>query len=417
MVDHTLNTPPNTALDTAVNIGAAEAGAPLTLVPLSADWTVPDTWPLEAVFDEDEDEQRYGYDARAEYWLDLHRRELSIRMRHTDDPDEREPGGWLSWLQAVAGVVPRRLRLDSVGLRGHEHLADPGPLNTLLDDVAPLAQHLADTLTQVPGTSARDWTCAAWDAYKRACHLVDRRPQRGTQYDFPYERSLMVDAADLFAEFPELVHSGWAELSDAALDDTVTTITKHQLYDLKRDPSAAARLHALAERTAGRPLPPDRSVTFAVFGVRAWLYSFRARQAHGRAPVDAARWTGGTALAPRVRADLADTELDTIAAEAVATAAADGVKLLGARAWLLSMRAERRREVRAELARTAEEIAALEARLKPTKVRRRALLTGILAWGEESDTDAALARAAGLSHTAVRNVRETLNHDEDADAE
>ncbi|MGR7000791.1 hypothetical protein ACU686_26525 [Yinghuangia aomiensis] len=122
---------------------------------------------------------------------------------------------------------------------------------------------------------------------------------------------------------------------------------------------------------------------------------------------------GAAAVAPRVRADTDDGELAALAAEVVAAAAADGVKLVGAPAWLSGLRAARRRDVREELTRTAARIAELDAQTKPAKLRRRALVASILGWGE-GDLDAALAREAGLSHTAVKSIRDTLAADDEA---
>ncbi|MGY3341086.1 hypothetical protein ACVW0K_007279 [Streptomyces filamentosus] len=55
---------------------------------------------------------------------------------------------------------------------------------------------------------------------------------------------------------------------------------------------------------------------------------------------------------------------------------------------------------------------ALEERLKPARKRRTVLVTRILGWEGERDTDSALGRDAGLSHTAVRSLRTALDGEE-----
>ncbi|MFI8515342.1 hypothetical protein ACIGHB_29860 [Streptomyces sp. NPDC085460] len=253
-----------------------------------------------------------------------------------------------------------------------------------------------------------DWTARAADAFGRAWHLADRYPYRGTEFDSSFVGIFRVDAADLFSAAPDLVNPAWAEATGQQLQDMVPSYDFHRLEQLPQVLVEAAR------ESGALPAVRDGQMrTARVCGLRAWLHGYRRDQAGSLIPVDAVRWDGGVHHALSVTDDSTDAELAAAARRAEQDAAARGIKLIGASRWVEQLRAARRTAVREQLAGLRDEIAALEDRLKPARKRRTVLVTRILGWDGERDTDTALGRDAGLSHTAVRTLRTALEADQE----
>jgi len=134
---------------------------------------------------------------------------------------------------------------------------EPRQVNDLLDQLAPLAQHVVNGMVAVPGTDDQDWTARALDAVD----LLAARAAPGTYR----RRHRYRDAADLFENQPELVDRAWAGMTDAQLNS-----------------AAAGLMDAVDDHRQ-----PVRTV-----GIRAWLYGYRhrsVRDLQGYAPAQWAR--------------------------------------------------------------------------------------------------------------------------------
>ncbi|WP_370193151.1 hypothetical protein [Streptacidiphilus sp. MAP5-52] len=390
------------------------ANAALVLRPLPAQWTPPSTWeryipaPTPARPDT---RDRKGYEAAAVYVLDLAGRELSVMALDSDTISaDTQTGEHLFTDHFSKGLVPPRIRLGTCLLRYEPDLASAEVLNALLAEAEPLARQLLDNLIPVPGTGQFDWTPAAMDAAQRAGHLIERRPYRGTKHDFPYRSGrqvLEVNASDLFRVWPELVQEEWAERTGKQLAYAVENVHT-EAYRAWQEPQLRKRLWDIL---GDGDLDKDAALT--VVGVRAWMHGFRQQKAGDLVPVDAEVWDGIAVHALHIRDDSTVAERQRVERRAVDAAAAVGVKLLGVTEWSTDQLRQRRAEIRAELEELGARIGELEKDLKPAKALRRAKVSRVLAWQEYGDTDSAVGRLAGLSHTAVGALREVLEKDDE----
>ncbi|MFJ6523621.1 hypothetical protein ACIQJ4_35855 [Streptomyces filamentosus] len=256
------------------------------------------------------------------------------------------------------------------------------------------------------GLSLQERSSSGRSPAGRASHLASRYPYRGTEDDFPYRGACAVDAAALFSALPGLIDPAWAE----ATDHQIQAVTMD--FDLYHAKLPQDLVRAALKSGALRGQGEEELRTARVYGLRAWLHGHRLDQAGGLTPMDAARWDGAAHHALYVTDDSTDAELAAAARRAEQDAASRGLKLIGAGQWTAQLRADRRTAVREQLTAVRDEIAALEERLKPARKRRTVLVTRILGWEGERDTDSALGRDAVLSHTAVRTLRTALDGEE-----
>lgn len=384
----------------------------ITLRPLPESWTPPAGWARNSApagADSDGEWQDTGYRAAVAYVLDVEDRALSVHPVASEA--DVVPGESVNFQHARHGVVPPVMQLGGLSLRTSTELARPDLINTLLEEVRPLAQTIADNLLPLAGVpGGRDWTAAAFDALRHAGHVLERRPYRGTEHDFPYGRPYMLDAAAVLAAFPSLVSPAWADATDQQLQDAAAAL-EYRIHGLAETaPDATEKL--ISASLTGARLPDDdhgRPVTtMLLYGARAWLHDYRLAQADGLTPTDITRWGGADQYALHAADDSTDAELAALARRAERDAASRGVKLLGAEAWARALRTERRAAVRAQLTDLRTQIGDLEDALRPARKRRTVLVTRVLGWGED-DTDSGLGRAAGLSHTAVGTIRTNLD--------
>ncbi|KAB7833530.1 hypothetical protein [Streptomyces mobaraensis] len=387
------------------------------LLPLPESWTVPEGWKRHVLpVDPDNVDSplsRRGYEASAHYTLDVERRQVSVHLV-TDEARHRnvELGESIAPFTLFrSSVVPSRLDLGALTLRYHLEMATAETINSLLAETEPLVRELLDHLVPVPGTGAKDWTPRAFDAARRLRHLIDRRPYRGTEYDFPHAQgSYVVAAGDFFQVFPSLVQHEWAEATGEALERAIEGVHQAALRI-----TAVEHLERLIPVTlTGKKLPDGQYgpvTSVIIVGTRAWLHTYRQQQAGDLTPMDTARWDGAPGHALHVQDDSSDADLQAVAERALRDAAGQGIKLLGVDSWAENLRAERRTAVRRQLEALGADIGEMEKSLKPMKQRRKVLVTRVLGW-DEQDTDSSLGRLAGMSHTAVGDIREALAKDD-----
>ncbi|GAA2062260.1 hypothetical protein GCM10009839_86750 [Catenulispora yoronensis] len=302
--------------------------------------------------------------------------------------DDHGPGQHISFGEDSYLYAPPVMRFV-LNVSHHPQLAaDTTALNGLLDEVASAVAEMIEGMVQGPG-GVPDWSVRSRQIAEELDHRINRRPYRGTEHDFPHKPSMVIDAEELFATYPQLVKAEWAEMDTEELDRQA----KHTLLTAERLGGEDQRLH--------------------VVGVRAWMYGYRDQNDTGRRAMDAAAWPGIVAHRVTVRDDSTFAELERAAQAATAAADTEGVRLVGAVKFMRNVREQCRIDVRAQLKGEGERIAELEAQLKPAKVRRRALVARVLSWGLESDTDTTLGREAAMSHTAVGGIRTSLNADND----
>jgi hypothetical protein len=289
----------------------------------------------------------------------------------------------------VPPVIDFVLNLDH-----HPELAaDVAALNALLDEVAPHAAELIDALAQGPD-GAPDWSIRSRAIAEELRHRIDRRPYRGTQHDFPHEPGPLTTADELFAQFPQLVNPAWAEMDSDELDSRARRVLLDSLGLAPKDSEYHRRPRAV--------------------GIRTWMYAYRDRAgAPDQRTMDAAAWPGSAMHRAAVREDSTEAELEQASKAATAAAEAEGIRLIGAEKLMRNLREQRRTDIRAQLKAEGERVAELESQLNPAKRRRRALVTRILSWGLENDTDTTIARDAAMSHTAIGAIRASLNADTD----
>ncbi|MFD4392600.1 hypothetical protein [Streptomyces sp. NPDC058495] len=386
---------------TATRSTSGTPASTVKLVPLPEGWEPPAGWKRTA------SDVRDGYRARIVFVLDIRARELSAHPVGQDAQGEEDPGHEVFVSEMRAGVVPPLLRVGGLHLSTSADLARPERVAALMEELAPLAGEILDNLLPVPGGPGWDWTVRAADALDRARHLADRYPYRGTEHDYPYGGTHGVDAAALFSALPGLIDPAWRDATDHQIQGAALDFDLHRVKEMPQD------LVRVALASGTLPGPGEEELRAArVYGLRAWLHGYRLDQAGGLTPVDATRWDGAAHHALHVTDDSTDAELTAAARRAEQDAAARGLKLIGAGRWVEQLRADRRTAVREQLAAVRDEIASLEERLKPARKRRTVLVTRILGWEGERDTDSALGRDAGLSHTAVRTLRTALEGEE-----
>lgn len=266
--------------------------------------------------------------------------------------------------------------------------------------LVPLAQDLVSNLFRVPGTDDLEWSAESVAAH-RALRAACDRYQQGRCGDVVLAG--MINFAAAAAAVPQLVRGDWAEMDDAGLDqaaDTMCRFTDHWHPELKEQ--------------FGVPYRDGSGVGLDVYGARSWLYAYRAAEAENREVVGAPAWFAAPAhtLTRRVSADHTDGDIDAIAARERATAAKEGVKLVGAEHVIRAYRDELRHHIiEDDLTRAREAVE----RLAKAKAARAGLLGQIIGWGDprhHSDNDAELGRRAGMTRQAVNQLRKTLTDDD-----
>ncbi|MEU5838620.1 hypothetical protein ABZ820_33810 [Streptomyces diacarni] len=403
----------------------------LTLHRVPEDWTPPASWermtiPTNEAGDVLDTPRVLGWRAAVSFTLDITTRELFAQPVGYADPDTGDSeraeraallGEFATTAHFVTGILPARLLLGGLPLDYEPHVATAEVINSLLEEVEPLAREVADGAIPVHGQSGTtlDWSPEATDAYQAARHLIERRPYRGTEYDFPYQGVRFLDAAEVFRHRPDLVDPEWSDLGDQDLSHVFSRIGYRVETAVDSSPELREALTALAR--GSRVSPPDDRDTDVEFslrlvGRRAWLHQYRRAAADGREPVDIRWWPGNGVHAHRVQDTSTDEDLEAITTRAVQDAAAQGIKLVGTTGWAAELRTQRRTEVRDQLAAIGAEITETEAKLKPKKQQRRAVLARVLSWGTV-ESDSHLGRLSGLSHTAVRSLRDALTDETD----
>ncbi|MDF4254670.1 hypothetical protein [Streptomyces sp. WMMB303] len=392
----------------------------LTVRRVPEDWTPPEGWQRRPT--DNGGEEVLGWLATVVYTLDLTTRELIASPVENPGPDGRDSevlaqlGEHVYYSHILSGILPARIQLDHLPLDWWPQLATPAAINALLEQVEPLAREIADGALRVtgqPGTTL-DWSPIAADAYGAASHLINRFPYRGGEHDFPRPRGAWyLDTAEVFRHRPDLIDPAWADYGDQDLSRVVSAIARSITDAADDDPELHETLVGLSRDSQCPPTPYDgRTPTLHPVGVRSWLHHYRRQQADGLEPVDVRWWDASGVHAHRIQDTTDDDELRQITARAVKEAAAQGIKLLGTDRWAEDLRRARRTDIREQLAAIGAEISETEAKLKPKKKQRRALLARVLTWDTEA-TDSGLGRISGLSHTAVRSMRDALNDDTD----
>jgi hypothetical protein len=215
-----------------------------------------------------------------------------------------------------------------------------------------------------------------------------------------------VNFGDAVAALPEMVRAEWAEMGDAALDEIADSLNR-----------IAYRWYPKLAERFGVPYRDGSGIGLEVFGVRSWLYAYRAHEAGRRPVVDAATWFAQPdhSLTRRVTADHDDDALAEFAASERTAAARARIKLVGIARVVRAYRDElRARILEEDLPRAREAVE----RLQRAKAGRAGLLGQIIGWGDKryhSDNDAELGRRAGLTRQVVNQLRIKLADDGDAD--
>ncbi|MFI9206486.1 hypothetical protein [Streptomyces sp. NPDC053048] len=302
--------------------------------------------------------------------------------------------------------VPRALYwvIDSgVDERPYHDVAEG---NGFAQELAPLAQRLLDTLLPVPGTDELDWSAEAASAgldIDQACHRSRKAPEG--------RRPWLIDLADAVGPFPDLVSPSLADASDEILDEEAGYLSRMDLIPAGAPFPNLAEYYEISEEDAHR-------YHAGLVGTRAHLYQYRADQAAGLRPLDAAHWLVQTrlSLARRVTPDSTDAYLNTLAHEFQQTAASEGVKLIGTARALRDHRARLRQALVDELTLFANARDEAEGALKRYRAAVAGRLAQIISWDDpqHSNNDAELGRKAGISRQAVNKLRGTFEDAENS---
>lgn len=289
-------------------------------------------------------------------------------------------------------------------------LFDAQTLYDLAVRVLPMAQQMVQTMHRFTSGRALEWSAAAISAWRNLVDATDYTLDGGEVTWAPAELKpvppYMHEVSEFIERHPELVDPAWVTASDAELD----------AYAAYRPGSGYGGV-------VGRMCDHDRELYedgyggASFYGDRAALYAYRARAAGDLDLVEAEAWLEDDEHGQQVAnstvfttslARRSDAELDELAGQLQAAAAARGLRLVGAEAWLRSRRATLRQAVEQRLALLGAQCNNLEHQLTVARRHRAAELTEVLSWND-GRSDVFLGKLAGMSHTAVKNLRDRLD--------
>lgn len=384
------------------------APAPVTFTPMPDNWAYPGN----------SNERSTDSSLWLYVIVDVAARNVSILTRRNDEGYDSIPGDHRSWpkLPAPRGrtasfdflAVPERMGFVF-------RLRDRDQINTFLRDVAtPLAQEMLDNLIPVPDTEEWDWTAAAVQAADELRFICDyphgvpvaNEAGRSVAEQRAAHRSdrSYVDAARLFEVRPDLVDKKWASMSNEELNDRAETLSRFLIHWRSNLDHESIHEQLGFTRTSDGDWPYIRLV-----GLRAFMYGHRQRVAGNLTVQNADNWYARAGI--KASADVTEAELAALARLHTSGALSQGLKLIGAEALLRTQRdADRRRIREQEAPAVAAAYAAAEDAFKAARARRAALVERILSWGDPADTDTAVAKMTGMSHTAVGNKRTELDN-------
>jgi hypothetical protein len=274
---------------------------------------------------------------------------------------------------------------------------------------------------RVGPSGSLEWSAAADMAWRNLVDAVDYDMDHGTVTWRPAVLKPVPDYAHEVSEFieryPHLVDLAWVTATDAELDAV-----------------AAYKPSSGYGGVAGRMCTSGNAEIYdggwgghSFYGNRAALYDYRARAAGDLTPVGAAEWLEAESLAndPNGKqiiealtaeglADSTDEGLTRHAERIQASAAVHGMLLTGLPAYLKTLRADARGAVERLLARTGADVNNLEHQLTLARRERAAILSRVL-WWNDGRSDHFLGKLAGMSHTAVANLRKPLTAAADED--
>jgi hypothetical protein len=324
------------------------------------------------------------------------------------NPGESTPPwrpGYIDYMKSAVSEPADLLRnwgIDSWATeRDDPHAVSPRPYmtpeeaQTFVDSLAPIAQRLVEGMVRVEGTRDLDWSAAAIAAARdisRACARDELPPAE----EYPN----LVDFADVVAALPDVVDPAWVYATDADLDRAANELGRPHRF--KRSQDSITLYRSDEDKDAD---------DLEVWGVRAWLYAYRAQAAEHLQITDATQWYT-TRPAP-VTASMTDEGLAALAEHEQVAAAAEGAKLVGLGAALRAAREVARDRVWAELGAVGADTATAEKTFKQLRAARAGLLTQVLGWGDErSRVDADLARHARVTRQAIGQLRDRLAADD-----
>jgi hypothetical protein len=288
-------------------------------------------------------------------------------------------------------------------------LFDAQTLYDLAVRVLPMAQRIVESMHRFNSGRALEWSAAAISAWRNLVAATDYSADDGVVTWEPAELKpvppYMHEVSEFIERHPELVDPAWVTASDAELD----------AY-------AAYRPHSGYGGVVGRMCTHDRELYAdgyggaSFYGDRAALYAYRARAAGDLTVTEAEAWltddehgkqVANTTVFTSLLSRRSDAELEELESHLQAAAAARGLRLVGASAWLKARRAAMRQAVEQRLARLGAECNNLEHQLTVARRHRAAELTEVLSWND-GRSDVFLGKLAGMSHTAVKNLRDRL---------
>lgn len=281
--------------------------------------------------------------------------------------------------------------------------------NALAAELVPAMQRFADAMIPVPGRPGLwDWTAEAAAVSRAISARVDRDYTPIGDVDAikpdPWMRDI-TELADRVPGFDDVFRKRYA------FWDNVDELTDHQIYQCAADFGRGyidASFPGVLD-VFGLPFSPayEGAATcgkFRVLGTTAYLCGLREQLANGRTVIDAARWFEANPV-PAELIDLSHTELAAEARRINDRLAESGVLVVGIRDWALSNRGQLRDRVRRQLVELGRDAADKAREARAAKQRRNALINRVLTWGESVDTDTAVGKLAGMSHTAIGTLR------------
>lgn len=284
----------------------------------------------------------------------------------------------------------------------------------LLRVAATRARVLLANLTPVPERFAGgyDWTREAAAAAESLSSMA-LNPRHYLDSEAPAEWpppgavfSGLVTLADALDAAPELAPKGVAVMTDAELDAAAERLTRR---NVPHGPN-----HTALQQAANIDLTKSWTHNQPVYlvGVLAQLYRMRAEQSGGLTPIDAARWFEVMGRdTSQITDSTPDEVLATVAAAEKRAAADEGLLLLGGFDHLAGVRANRRAQVREELAALGLYTQEMADRYEQARAQRAAMLLRVDAWGDPADgedgknRDATLAAMACMSRQGVAALR------------
>ncbi|WP_431776316.1 hypothetical protein [Streptomyces cucumeris] len=373
-------------------------------------------------FKDDTLTDRYGRGTRYRYWyaLDLNTGELwygDTDYRQDDEHLIAQLPGYLrkhvgDRTAPPNGVITRLI--SPVGYHpdhGYElHVLTAEELYEVAVGVLPIAQRIVETMHRVGPRGELEWSAAADTAWHDFECATEPTIGGGTiTWPEPVIKPVPKwchEAAEFLERHPELIPAEWATASDDELDRIAA-------YHPKGGYGGVAGYLC----TSG-----DREIydggwgghTF--LGDRTALYAYRAKAAGDRTATPAQEWlvteAGQKALTAATAeygplADQHDDQLAQTAARLQAAATVENLLLHGLDEQLRHRRGADRSAVEDLLRRQGAEVARLQKLLDDARKLRRPTFVRVLGWSSER-TDRVLGELAGMSHTAVGEVRRAL---------